>query len=190
VLAIVVVGLVLMGPWKRDRVDAGDTRVVNIPPGGSAVVDTHTGNVTAPNGTTTTVPPPAVVTTTSPTVVTTQPTITETRVVYTASSQPAWAGRRAEVKNARVLNVVGDRTFWVGEDESQKLFVRLDRSLDAGYMEKVVRMKPGQLVNLSGYLRAAPADSPSWWRHRYSHGDTDMGEQLYLHTDSIEFLAR
>ena len=187
VLAVVIVGLVLIGPWRRDRVEAGDTRVVSIPPGGSAVVNTHSGEVAA-TGTTPT--GPAVVSTGPAVVTNTQPVITDVKIAYTASAQPSWTGRRVDIKNARVLNVVGDRTFWVGDDEANKLFVRLDSGLDAGYMEKVVQMKPGQLVNLSGSLNSAPAASPKWWRHRYAHGDSDMGEQVYLHATSVEFLAR
>jgi hypothetical protein len=171
---------------QNSRVNASDVRVVTAPqPGGGTVVQVHTPatrSAVAPGGTVTRV---------APVVAPPTGTLTDPAMVYTAERPAILVGRHVRADQAQVLSVVGDRTFWVGPSEEQKMFVRLRPGLDEGIMEKVVVMKPGQIVSIEGDLRGAPEgpNAPKWWRHRYSHGDVDHGEQIYLYADRIEFAS-
>lgn len=92
---------------------------------------------------------------TSTVAVVTEP-ITDVVVINQAPNKQALANKQVQFTDVKVQSVVGDRAFWVGNNNNQRLFVVLDASLDAGSAEKQVVVKPGQTVDLSGVLQPAP----------------------------------
>jgi hypothetical protein len=63
----------------------------------------------------------------------------------------AESGRRVELSNAPVTAVTNGETFWIGSG-SERLRVRLSEGAERN-REAGVRVRPGQIVDLSGTLR-------------------------------------
>lgn len=113
-----------------------------------------------------------------------------TDVSYFAGVNPksSLVGRRANFANARVEKVVSDHIFTVKSGGSE-MYVYLDESQDsAAGKEKAVRVKPGQVLNLSGDFRAVPngelnaETAPKKDGMLSAKEFADMkGQQVYLH---------
>ncbi len=69
----------------------------------------------------------------------------------------ALAGRPVQLGGVKVQSVVGDKTFWVGPSETQRLFVFLEEDKTAGQkVEGKVDVNAGQTVSITGELRKLP----------------------------------
>ncbi|MBD2452203.1 hypothetical protein H6G76_34910 [Nostoc sp. FACHB-152] len=122
------------------------------------VVPTPQATVTV-TATATPEPAPPVVITPTPqvtTVVQTEP-ITDVLVITNANKQTL-VNKPVQFSNVKVQSVVGDRTFWVGSNSTQRVFVVLAPNLDAGSAENKVVVKPGQTLDLAGALKALRGD--------------------------------
>jgi len=132
-----------------------------------------------------------VVTTPSPqvtTVVQTEP-ITDVLVITNANKQTL-VNKPVDFKNVNVQSVVGDRTFWVGANNTQRVFVVLAPNLDAGTTENKVVVKPGQTLDLTGVLKAVPSvkQAQQQWKGLTAAEAQGLKNQiLYLEADQIRF---
>jgi len=89
------------------------------------------------------------------TVVQTEP-ITDVLVITNANKQTL-IDKPVQFTNVKVQSVVGDRTFWVGSSNAQRVFVVLAPNLDEGTVENKVVVKPGQTLDLAGVLKPVPS---------------------------------
>jgi hypothetical protein len=70
----------------------------------------------------------------------------------------ALAGKSVQLTNAKVQDVVGDKTFWVGPSDTQRLFVFLEEDGTARQnVEGKVDVNQGQTVTIDGEIRKLPS---------------------------------
>ncbi|MBD2209448.1 hypothetical protein H6G27_06115 [Nostoc linckia FACHB-104] len=152
------------------------------------VVPTPQATVTVtatPQVTTTVVVTPTPQTTT---IVQTEP-ITDVLVITNANKQTL-VNRPVQFTNVNVQSVVGDRTFWVGSSNTQRVFVVLAPNLDAGTAENKVVVKPGQTIDLAGLLKPVPSvkQAQQQWKGLTATEAQGLRNQvIYLEANQIRF---
>jgi hypothetical protein len=155
--------------------------VVVVPTPQATVTVTETAT---PEATTTVVAAPTPLTT----VVQTEP-ITDVLVITNANKQTL-IDRPVQFTNVKVQSVVGDRTFWVGSSNAQRVFVVLSPNLDEGTAEKKVVVKPGQTLDLAGVLKPVPnvKQAQQQWKGLTAAEAQGLKEQIiYLQANQIGF---
>lgn len=80
--------------------------------------------------------------------------------IVTVPDRRPLVGRTVVINNARVLDVVGDRGFWIGTSPAQRLFVMREEVPGQPPTDAELNINPGQIVSLSGVIRAMP-DAPT-----------------------------
>jgi hypothetical protein len=175
-LTVFVTGITACAPEEPRQPD-----VVVVPTPQATVTVTAT-----PQPTTTVVvsPTPQVTTT----VVKTEP-ITDVLVITNANKQTL-VNRPVQFTNVNVQSVVGDRTFWVGSSNTQRVFVVLAPNLDAGTAEKKVVVKPGQTLDLAGVLKPVPSvkQAQQQWKGLTATEAQGLKNQvIYLEANQINF---
>ncbi|MCC5637876.1 hypothetical protein LC593_18945 [Nostoc sp. CHAB 5844] len=154
------------------------------------VVPTPQATVTV-TATPTPEPTTAIVVTPTPqvtTVVQTEP-ITDVLVITNANKQ-SLINRPVQFQNVNVQSVVGDRTFWVGSSNNQRVFVVLAPNLDAGTAENKVVVKQGQKLDLAGVLKPVPSvkQAQQQWQGLTAAEAQGLKEQIiYLEANQIRF---
>jgi hypothetical protein len=68
------------------------------------------------------------------------------------------AGQPVEGRGAVVQSVVADEGFWIGEDETNRIFVHLSDEATASTGESPFQVTAGQHIDFSGTLTAVPDD--------------------------------
>jgi hypothetical protein len=88
-----------------------------------------------------------------------------------------------------VLSVIGDRPFWVGRSNNERLVVVLDPALDKGNAESKVVIKGGQTLDLTGVLRPMPSaqTAQSQWGLTAAEAQGLQTQAVYLQADKINF---
>jgi hypothetical protein len=122
------------------------------------------------------------------TVVQTEP-ITDVLVISNANKKTL-VNRPVQFSNVKVQSVVGDRTFWVGSSNTQRVFVVLAPNLDAGSVENKVVVKPGQTLDLAGALKAVPnvKQAQQQWKGLTAAEAKGLQDQIvYLEANQIRF---
>jgi len=97
-------------------------------------------------------------------------------------------GQWARLSNVKVLNLVSDRGFWVGEGDNRRMFAVLAPALDRGDMDRLVRVKPGQTVSLIGVIERMPSREEAmrrWTTIDNHEADALVKEPTYLLVRSI-----
>lgn len=119
---------------------------------------------------------------------TTSDPITDVTIIVDTPDQQSLANRRVQFTNVNVQNVVGDRSFWVGQGNS-KVFVVLDTELDQGRAEEAIQVKPGQSLNLTGVLLPMPTSTQAQQQWQLSEAESRSlaTQKLYLKADEIGF---
>ena len=110
--------------------------------------------------------------------------ISDILVVFAADPTP-FVGKRAALKGMKVQTVAGPRTFWIGPDRNQRLFVVLTDSA-AATLNRAVR--PNELLHITGAVKRMPADFEtvrSRWSLTAANERLLKNEALYLEADSI-----
>ena len=106
----------------------------------------------------------------------------------------AYVGNPVQLKEIKVFSVVGDRTFWVGENDTQRLFVVLDKSLDQpARQEWSLDINKGQTVAISGEVRKVPAaeEIQDRWRGLSDSERAPLeDQQVYLHAERIDIVSQ
>ncbi|WP_017720515.1 hypothetical protein [Kamptonema formosum] len=115
--------------------------------------------------------------------------ITNLVVIAAAPNQELLAGKRVQFTNVRVRSVVGDRTFWVGPNNTQKLFVVLAPPLDEGSAEERIVVREGQTLNLTGVLKILPnpQQAQQQWDLSSAEAQELNGKTLYMEAEQIKF---
>jgi hypothetical protein len=86
-----------------------------------------------------------------------QEPITDVVVITTYPNKESLVNKRVLFTETQVLNVVGDRPFWVGRSNNERLAVVLDPALDKGSAEKKIVVRAGQILDLAGVLKPMPS---------------------------------
>jgi hypothetical protein len=81
--------------------------------------------------------------------------LTDIATVLDADDPSALVGREVDLRGVRVLEMVGDATFWVGRGPDQRIFVILDEQIPSPppEVEGRVNVNAGQMVDIKGVMR-------------------------------------
>ncbi|WP_157462273.1 hypothetical protein [Crinalium epipsammum] len=184
--AVIVLFAGLVTACENQTAEKPDVIVVNPSPASPA--PTTPAPATTTTATPTATPTTATSQTTTTTTTTTEP-ITDVTVIVTEPSPQSLVNRRVEFTNVKVQNVNGDRTFWVGQSNNQRLFVVLDPALDKGNAENKVAIKAGQLLDTTGTIKKMPtaAQAQKLWGLTAAEAQSIQNQTIYLQTDTINF---
>ena len=107
-------------------------------------------------------------------------------VIVDASAQPSLIGKRVDLQNANVENVIGDRVFLIG-NASEQVLVTLDKSLDVGAAEKIIDVDPGNTVDIIGTIMSMPTPEQAQQDWGLTPAETTFiqNEMLYVKADQI-----
>lgn len=113
--------------------------------------------------------------------------ITNVTVITTTPNQQVLVDRQVKFTDVQVQSVVGDRTFWVGSNNNERLFVVLAEPLDAGAAENQVVVKSGQTLDLTGMLRPMPTvqQAQQQWSLSPAEAQALQNQTLYLQAQQI-----
>lgn len=127
-------------------------------------------------------------TATSTVVIPSEP-ITDVVIITRTDNPQILANKRVQFTDVKVQNVSGDRTFWVGPNNTQQLFVVLDPTLDSGNAEEKIVVKTGQTVSLTGLLRPMPSiqQAQTQWGLSAAEAQALKNQALYLQAEQIKF---
>jgi hypothetical protein len=130
-----------------------------------------------------------------------EPTITALGTVLSADEPRRLVGRSLRLERAKVQGVAGDRAFWIGDGEKDRLLVVLEEerrptgsaagAKRGGTVEGEVDVDAGQTVALSGSLAALPSprEAKERWRLRASESAL-RDRSLYLKADRVDVVDR
>lgn len=148
-------------------------------------------NVVVVSPTTAVSPSPNVVvvspTTTTTTTTASEP-ITDVVVIASAPDQQSLVNRQVQFANVPVQSVIGDRTFWVGSGNNERLLVVLDEALDSGNTEKALDVNAGQTLTMNGIVRRMPsaADAQKQWGLSAAEADSLKNQRVYLQASQVQ----
>jgi hypothetical protein len=130
---------------------------------------------------------PAVTPTASGVVI--QEPITDVVVITTYPNKESLVNKRVLFTETQVLNVVGDRPFWVGRSNNERLAVVLAPALDKGSAEKKIVVRAGQTLDLAGVLKPMPSAETArqQWGLNATEAQQLQSEVVYLQADKIDF---
>lgn len=114
--------------------------------------------------------------------------IADVGIIATAPNQQSLANKQVQLTNVTAQSVVGDRTFWVGSNNAQQLFVVLSPPLDAGNAENRIIVTPGQTLNVSGVLKPMPSpqQAETEWGLSPEEAQAIGNQALYLQANQIK----
>lgn len=102
------------------------------------------------------------------------------------------AGRSATLFDVRVDSVLGNRAFWIGRNDGQRLLVVLDESATSGANDMRAHastLKSGDMIHVTGVLHRMPSNLDSV-RNSWGIGMTAdqalRDEAIYLHAHRME----
>ena len=117
--------------------------------------------------------------------------ITDLRLFATVPDIESTVGRRVEVRNARVVSVTGDRTFWVDTGSADTMFVVLDeqRTPDTA-TEGRYDVNAGQMVAIQGRIEQFPG-----WEAARARWDIDPAvpfedQRVYVAAEELTITDR
>jgi hypothetical protein len=79
--------------------------------------------------------------------------ITSLDVFWSTPDQLSLRGVQVALRNARVISVVGDYTFWIGNSADHRVPVVLKGELTGRQSEKQVQVRAGQVIRVFGIVR-------------------------------------
>ena len=147
-------------------------------------------NVVIVSPTTAVSPSPNVVVvspTTTTTTTATEP-ITDVVVIASAPDQQSLVNRQVQFANVPVQSVIGDRTFWVGSGNNERLLVVLDEALDSGNTERALDVNAGQTLTMNGIVRRMPnaADAQKQWGLSATEANSLQNQRVYLQASQVQ----
>ena len=147
-------------------------------------------NVVVVSPTTAVSPSPnvVVVSPTTTTTTTASEPITDVVVIASAPDQQALVNRQVQFANVPVQSVIGDRTFWVGSGNNERLLVVLDEALDSGNTERALDVNAGQTLTMNGIVRRMPsaADAQKQWGLSAAEADSLKNQRVYLQASQVQ----
>ncbi len=114
--------------------------------------------------------------------------ITDVVVIATAPNKQSFVNRQVELTNVPVQSVVGDRTFWVGSGNNERLFIVLDEALDNGRTEKNLKVNAGQTLMIRGLIRSLPStqEAQKQWGLSAAEAEALRNQQVYLQASQVQ----
>lgn len=118
--------------------------------------------------------------------------ITDVLVIVTPVDRLPLVGRRVRFTDVKVQSVVGDRGFFIGPNNNQRLFVRLTKPLDTGRAETIVNVNEGQVRTLSGIIKQLPSadEVRQQWGLNAQESAALERDRVYLEANIIELLEK
>jgi len=118
--------------------------------------------------------------------------ITDLLIIVTPVDRAPLVGRRVRFTDVKVRSVVGDRGFFIGPSDSQRLFARLTKPLDTGRAEDIVNVNQGQVRTLSGIIKRLPTTDEvrQQWGLNAQEAAALEPDGVYLEVDTIELLRK
>lgn len=118
--------------------------------------------------------------------------IKDVLVIVTPIDRTPLIGRRVLFNDVKVQRVVGDRGFFIGPNNNQRLFVRLTKPLDTGRAETIVNVNEGQVRTLGGVIRQLPSSSEvrQQWGLSAQEATALERDRVYLEAETIELLEK
>ena len=104
----------------------------------------------------------------------------------------ALVGRPVQLSGVRVQDVVGDKTFWIGPSDTQRLFVFLEENQTPGQkVEGSVDVNQGQTVAIDGELRKLPSaeEAQQQWDISPQTFEALKKDQVYLYARSVKVIS-
>lgn len=113
--------------------------------------------------------------------------ITDLATVMNAEDPTDLVGREFQLTGVRVLRVVGDRTFWVGNGPERQVFAALREVPPPGWpTDADININPRQTISMSGVVRR-PGENAFGGRPLQ---DMPPGTPIVLHAERAEVLTR
>lgn len=114
--------------------------------------------------------------------------ITDLTTILGTTDLTTLAGRPVQLSNVTVQEVVGDRTFWIGPDASQRAFVVLNEQPTPNQpgVEGRYDVTAGQVINISGVMRGV--DDPAILDNPIE--GLPAGQQALIHAESLDIVQR
>ncbi len=100
--------------------------------------------------------------------------------------------KRAELKGLTVLDVVGDKTFWVGRDTKERILVYLEEEKRPGQaVEGDVDVRAGQVVDVYAAITKLPSREQiqNTWDLTPEAFEVLKREQVYLYVANVRNLT-
>lgn len=122
-----------------------------------------------------------------PSAVATDP-ITDVYLLVAAPDRRAFLGRQAEFSNVTVLDVVGDKTFWIGPSTEKRVFVVLNEVPTPGQpgVEGRYDIRKGQTLSIVGALTEIPDAETAKTLWGEPGANAAAQEQVYLRANQVE----
>ena len=111
-------------------------------------------------------------------------------VIVTAPERRAFLGRNVQLTHVTVLDVVGDKTFWIGPSNEQRLFVVLNEVPGSSRpgVEGRYNINPGQVLNLTGTIQELPDAATARAQWGEAGATAAREEQVYLFAQKAEII--
>ena len=104
----------------------------------------------------------------------------------------ALVGRQVALASVPVADVVSDRGFWIGQDQSQRVFVVRTRQ-DAPGTPADGAVNAGQTVSVFGTVQAMPTDltqATTEWNLQSTDATALSQQAMYIAADSVRIVQR
>ncbi len=110
-------------------------------------------------------------------------------------NRSSFIGKRVRFDNVKVLSVVGDSTFYVGSDNTHRVFVEMKEVATPGdATEGRVDINPGQTVSFTGTVMKMPSVEEADQRFGKLMNKAELNnlknQQVYVHTDKVNILGK
>lgn len=183
---VTVLALVVGSLAACNNEEANNPDVVVVSPS-PTIAASPSPNVVVVSPTTAVSPSPNVVVVSPTTTPATEP-ITDVVVIASAPDQQSLVNRQVQFANVPVQSVIGDRTFWVGSGNNERLLVVLDEALDSGNTEKALDVNAGQTLTMNGIVRRMPstADAQKQWGLSAAEADSLKNQRVYLQASQVQ----
>ncbi len=136
-------------------------------------------------------------TTTTTTGTTTGDEITDEAMIIDVTDRATLVGKRVNLQNVKVLSVIGDRTFYIGKDDTKRMLVAINQEATPGTAkEGLVDINAGQTISLKGVFVEAPDKNAAKEKLGGNFTDKELDgiaeQKVYLLSDSntIKMLDR
>lgn len=129
------------------------------------------------------------------------PPITELSEIVSASDRAELAGRRVRIPEVEVLEIVNNRSMFVGADEEERLFVAVRRTPRVGgttggieeqEQQERQRFEEGQTLELAGVIRPVPETADEALRRFGLEGEQFelvQDEQVFIRANRAEVVG-
>jgi hypothetical protein len=116
--------------------------------------------------------------------------ITDLATLY-AGNPDTLVGRKVRIENARVLDVTGDRDFWIGEGDNRQILVILNQVMTPQQprIEGRYDVNAGQTLDiLDGEVKAIPQweDARSRWNLNQNLRTRFDNQRVYIEADKLD----